>query len=327
MDKISALVTTYNHQNYIEECIASLVNQTLRIDEIYVVDNASSDNTQSIIRKMQSKYKNITLFDNHENLGPAGSFNFGIKNSEFAYLIFSSGDDYSELTRVQSQIDYLENNEDLSVLASPAKTFIDKNYSSIIPKDNLFHESIITKSDIFKKLYWEFNFIHASSLCFTNRQNRLNYLMNDSLIQLQDFALWLKLSKNFVLGYGPEIFVSNYLIHEDSISRQENNNYSSQKQIDLELTAIYSNVIENLTLTEFNFFFKDFFSIFTQSNPTDETLDLFKIMILLSHPSSVIRNLGRLNLMKSSFQGEPKAMFNRLFGHPLELFWKLSTME
>jgi len=53
--KIAAIIPTYNNENFIEECIKSLLNQTRKFDEIIVVDNFSSDRTAEIARGLGVK--------------------------------------------------------------------------------------------------------------------------------------------------------------------------------------------------------------------------------------------------------------------------------
>lgn len=53
--KVSVIVPAYNEQKYIKECLACILNQTVRADEIIVVDNNSTDQTAIIARKMGAK--------------------------------------------------------------------------------------------------------------------------------------------------------------------------------------------------------------------------------------------------------------------------------
>ena len=57
--KVSVIVPVYNVEKYLEKCLTSLVNQTLKDIEIIVVNDGSSDNSQKIIDKYAKKYKNI----------------------------------------------------------------------------------------------------------------------------------------------------------------------------------------------------------------------------------------------------------------------------
>lgn len=74
MEKVIAVVVTYNRQKLLSECITALRNQTRHIDKILVINNGSTDNTENWLTK-QSDIK----FFNQKNIGSGGGFNTGIK--------------------------------------------------------------------------------------------------------------------------------------------------------------------------------------------------------------------------------------------------------
>lgn len=77
--KVVAVVVTYNRKKLLKECISSLLNQTYKNLEILIVDNASTDGTKAMVEK----YSDQQLFyvNTGKNLGGAGGFQFGIKES------------------------------------------------------------------------------------------------------------------------------------------------------------------------------------------------------------------------------------------------------
>lgn len=77
MEKVIAVVVTYNRQKLLSECITSLRNQTRPLDAILVVNNGSTDNTEAWLFSQKDLF-----FTTQKNLGSAGGFNTGI---EWAY--------------------------------------------------------------------------------------------------------------------------------------------------------------------------------------------------------------------------------------------------
>lgn len=61
MPKISVIVPVYNIENYIEECIKSILNQTLRDFELLLVDDGSTDNSLNICREYEKKDNRIKV--------------------------------------------------------------------------------------------------------------------------------------------------------------------------------------------------------------------------------------------------------------------------
>lgn len=91
--KISVIVPVYNVEEYLEKCLNSLVNQTLKDIEIIVVNDGSPDNSQQIIDKYAKKYKNIKAYSK-PNGGLSDARNFGIQKATGEYIIFIDSDDY-----------------------------------------------------------------------------------------------------------------------------------------------------------------------------------------------------------------------------------------
>ena len=93
MIKVSVIVPVYNVESYLEKCLDSLVNQTLKDIEIIVVNDGSPDNSQEIIDNYAKKYKQIKAYVK-ENGGLSDARNYGIKKATGEYIIFIDSDDY-----------------------------------------------------------------------------------------------------------------------------------------------------------------------------------------------------------------------------------------
>ena len=95
MSKVSVIVPVYNVEEYLDKCLSSLVNQTLKDIEIIVVNDGSKDNSQKIIDKYAKKYKCIKAYKK-ENGGVSSARNFGIKKATGEYIGFVDSDDWVE---------------------------------------------------------------------------------------------------------------------------------------------------------------------------------------------------------------------------------------
>lgn len=93
MIKISVIVPVYNMEKYLEKCLDSLVNQTLKEIEIIAVNDGSKDKSINILKKYSKKYKNIKIYD-HDNQGISKTRNFGIEKATGEYIAFIDSDDY-----------------------------------------------------------------------------------------------------------------------------------------------------------------------------------------------------------------------------------------
>lgn len=96
MPKVSIIVPVYNVEEYLEKCLDSLVNQTLKDIEIIIVNDGSTDASKEIIQKYINKYKNIVYLEK-ENGGLSSARNYGIPYAKGEYIGFVDSDDYVEL--------------------------------------------------------------------------------------------------------------------------------------------------------------------------------------------------------------------------------------
>jgi glycosyltransferase involved in cell wall biosynthesis len=85
------IIATFNSSKYIEEAIYSLTSQINAEDKIIVVNDKSTDNTQTIIESL--KNKQITLINLPNNIGAAGARNEGLKLAKSDYVVFLDSDD------------------------------------------------------------------------------------------------------------------------------------------------------------------------------------------------------------------------------------------
>lgn len=106
---VSVVVPVYNTEKYIEKCLNSLVNQTLKDIEILVIDDGSTDNSKKIIESFR-KYKQVKVFYNGENKGVAYSKSLGVNNSCGKYIGFVDSDDYIPNDYYEKMVKVLEDN-------------------------------------------------------------------------------------------------------------------------------------------------------------------------------------------------------------------------
>ena len=90
--KLSVVVLVYNTEQYLRDCLDSLVNQTLDGIEIIVVNDESPDNSHVIIEEYRQKYSNIRVI-NQKNSGGAVAGNNGMKHASGEYVTIMDSDD------------------------------------------------------------------------------------------------------------------------------------------------------------------------------------------------------------------------------------------
>lgn len=96
MVKVSIIVPVYNVEKYIEKCLYSLVNQTLKDIEIIVVNDGSTDESELIINKYKEQYRQIKYVVK-KNGGLSDARNYGLSYALGEYIGYVDSDDYVEL--------------------------------------------------------------------------------------------------------------------------------------------------------------------------------------------------------------------------------------
>lgn len=107
MVKISVVVPIYNVEEFLEECLDSIINQTFKDIEIICIDDGSTDNSLNILKKYSSFDSRIRVIS-QENCGHAVATNLGITLSKGKYLFLMDSDDILELTAFEELFYYAE---------------------------------------------------------------------------------------------------------------------------------------------------------------------------------------------------------------------------
>lgn len=125
---ISVIVLIYNVEKYIDKCLHSLFNQTLRNIEFIFINDATPDNSMTTLNAaIQEKYPSIStqikILTNKNNRGTAYCRNLGIKNARGKYIIFCDSDDWVETNIYQTLYEKAERNKSEIVICDFWKEF------------------------------------------------------------------------------------------------------------------------------------------------------------------------------------------------------------
>lgn len=117
MLRLSFIVPFYNVEPYIEECIRSLYNQDIPMEEYEVicVDDCSPDGSRVIVERLQKEYPTLKLLIHTENKRQGGARNTGMKVAQGRYIWFVDSDDYIKPNCLKGLLEQAEN-EDLDIL-------------------------------------------------------------------------------------------------------------------------------------------------------------------------------------------------------------------
>lgn len=207
---VSICCITYNHEKYIRETIESFLKQEVNFPiEIIIHDDASTDETATIIKEYTAKYPELffPIFQNKnqysQGIKPIIKYVFPCVRGR--YIALCEGDDYwTDPHKLQKQVDYLERNLNVSFVAT--------NYSIYDEKTNQTKKVATSKRIDFYTLLKRKNQIPTLTTCIRS-EYIFDYIREINPLEknwpVGDYPLWLYLSQKGKIGVIPE-YTANY---------------------------------------------------------------------------------------------------------------------
>ena len=207
MSLVSIITPLYNSELYIDRTIQSLLKQTYKNWELFIIDDCSSDNGLQIAKYYSSRDSRINILQNNINMGAAVTRNNGIEASNGKYIAFLDSDDQWHPDKLSVQVQFMEQNK-----VGFTYTF----YNHI----NEEGEEIYVGDNLPKKVDYESTMKNNKIGCLTAIYNVHMFgktYMKD-IRKRQDYTLWLQLLKKTEYAYCVPKVLATYTVREGSIS-------------------------------------------------------------------------------------------------------------
>ena len=220
---ISIVIPTYNHAPYLKNCLNSIIAQTFKEWEAIVVNNYSEDNTIDVINGFTDPRIRLVNFRNNGII--AASRNEGVRLSRGEFIAFLDSDDWWYPKKLETVGKFLPGADvvfhDLDIIAAKRENRRKKGkgrhlkkpiFADLMRNENaLSNSSVVVRKDII---------------------NKVGGLSEDaSIISVEDFDLWLRISRiteRFV--YVP-VSLGTYRIGEPNISASIDKHINSIKKV------------------------------------------------------------------------------------------------
>ena len=154
--KISVVIPNYNYEKFLLQRLYSILYQQIKIEEIIILDDCSTDDSRNLIDKIEKqlkKYMTIKKIYNEKNSGSAfKQWQKGFENASGEYVWIAEADDYSDKKFLKTLEKQLEKDKD-TVIAYTDTAFIDKDGYVIM-------RSIKPEIDLLKTKHWDNNFVN-----------------------------------------------------------------------------------------------------------------------------------------------------------------------
>lgn len=244
---ISIIIPIYKNVYFLKNSLKSAINQTYKYIEIIVVsDGNNKEDLKKIKNIIKSFKKKIKLLIIKQNSGVSNALNLGIKKSRGDYITWLSHDDFFLKDKLKKQITSIENTNYNICSCDFYYLKFDKIYKKSLPP-NYYNN--------FKISLFLFDKLHGCSLlikknCFAN----VGYF-NCKLKHVQDYDMWLRLSKIYDICHISEpLFVSR--IHSEQSSKILKTNSEKEKELFyIKYFKKNRNFINNIDLKTIIFFY------------------------------------------------------------------------
>ena len=224
-------MVTYQHEKYVVEAIRSVLNQSLPDFELVIVNDGSTDSTADRIAEFNDP-RIVTI--HQQNQGPAAATNAAIAAARGKYIALFSGDDVCDRDRLKTQLDACSQGPRKLIFS--CVNFIDDDGLPLSGDHfaaSSFDNGQMTRAQILARLFHQGNFLNGVTT-FGERTIFANAPYDPTLLQLQDFELWVRLIKSCDVQVVPDKCVSYRIRHGagnlsapvvDSIIRSANEHY------------------------------------------------------------------------------------------------------
>ncbi|MCS7004629.1 MAG: glycosyltransferase [Cytophagales bacterium] len=230
LPKVSIIALSYNHKKFIWESLLSIKKQTYPNIELIILDDASTDGSQEILKKWKQSFPEDLLILHEKNMGNCKSFNQGFRMSKGKYIIDFATDDLMVPQRVAKQVEHLENlGEKWGVSYSdvlmideqgkPIGTFYKRNKENQIvayPPSGEVYRHVLGKQ-----------VISASSMMI--RREVLEKLNGyDESLVYEDYDFWVRSAKIFKYAFLPEVLTYKRVVansHRSGFYKKDNVSY------------------------------------------------------------------------------------------------------
>jgi len=225
---VSIIIPLYNYEKYIVDCLLSCVNQDYDDVEIIVVDDASTDRSLEMAKKVNDK--RIKVIQHSENKGYSAAKNTGIIASKGEYVTTIDADDMLTLPSIRKRVEYLERTRDCGLVHGIAyKIDGGKGYSGCLRKQHKLPFDRRCK-------------IHAQATMVRRGVHDSFGLYYEQMRSKADKEFWERLRVSGVLFGKIETKCAFYRIHEKSMLAMRNRN----KKYDKMITKMYYERIEEI---------------------------------------------------------------------------------
>ena len=199
---ISAIIPTYNRAHLIKDALGSVLAQTLSVTEIIVVDDGSSDDTETVVTSWAAGNDISLVYLKQANAGGNVARNRGVETARGELIAFLDSDDLWARDKLEKQVAVMTANPELgAVYCGVREVVIGADTPPEIPSRSY------PQGDLLDALL--VSDVTAPTSCYLVRRDVFEKagLFDTSLQARQDWDMWIRIAKDYKIGAVPEALV------------------------------------------------------------------------------------------------------------------------
>lgn len=257
MPKVSVIITAYNCEKTINKCIESVANQSMQDFEIIIVNDGSTDNTESVVSQCKELLGDKLKYYYKENTGVAGTRNYGLDKATGEYIMYIDSDDYIDKGLLLKQEENIENHIDV---IKYKMIQVNENGEELTKIEGPIFE-VTSGQSAFNELYYQDVLLDSPCLYLIKRQFLLanNFRFLEGTYH-EDFGLIPIILVNAGSVVSTEVYGYYYVQGENSIMRNIDTNKTIKKMQDSFLH--YDNMLKTIEKQELSNFTKENLKIY-----------------------------------------------------------------
>lgn len=207
---VSIVIPTFNRAALVLRAIDSVLNQSYKNFEVLVIDDGSTDTTESFIKKINDP--RLTYFKTR-NHGVAHARNFGVKQSQTDWVCFLDSDDVWRRHKLSEQIRFHNQNHDV-LISQTDDVWVRHGKRVNKMKKHGAREGAIFRESL------KLCLVCASSVMVKKKLFLEAKGFDESLPTCEDYDLWLRILTHHNIGFIPKKLVTKFGGHEDQLSKK-----------------------------------------------------------------------------------------------------------
>ncbi len=205
---VSIITANYNCERFIAATIESVLNQTFKDWEMIIVDDLSTDNGVSIIKRYMAQDERIKLIELKTNQGPAVARNTAIAAAHGRFMAFLDSDDQWTPTKLEVQIKFMQE-RDIALSYT--------EYRKVDEQGNIISDVIERPDRVNYQFMLNSNYIPCLTAIYDAQ--KLGKVFMPLILKRQDYGLWLDILKRIDYGYAVHEPLALYRVRKnDSVS-------------------------------------------------------------------------------------------------------------